>query len=114
MNRVKKNRHYLFLFALLYIGIYILIAIFQALLANFFNFIVPFASSVIALFSAMFVSRIFYRHEGRFPDKPERKKLIIGCLLVWLAITFIVSVLAVAIILLTCLLYTSPSPRDRG
>ena len=101
MNRVKKNRHYLFLFALIYIGIYILIAIFQALLANFFNFVVPFVGSVVALFSAMFVSRIFYRHESRFPDKAERKKLIIGSLLVWLAITFIVSVLAVAIILLT-------------
>ena len=100
MNRVKKNRHYVLLFALLYMGISILISLFQLLLITLFNFLIPFLGSLVALFSAMFVSRIFYKHEGRFPEKDERKKLIFGSLLAWLVVMLILSVLAAAIMLL--------------
>jgi formylglycine-generating enzyme required for sulfatase activity len=100
MNRVKTNRHYWLLFGLLYIGISIFVILFQGLLVHFFNFGVPFLGSLVALFSAMFVSRLFYKREGRFPEKAERKSLIIGSLLVWLAITFVFSVLTVTILFL--------------
>ena len=101
MDRVKKNRHYIFLFALIYVGIYVLISIFQGLLLNFFNFVVPFLGSLVALFAAMFVARIFYKNEGRFPEKEERNKLIFGSLLAWLVVVLLVSLIAAALLLLT-------------
>ena len=101
MDRVKKNRHYVFLFALIYVGIYVLISIVQGLLLNFFNFVVPFLGSLVALFAAMFVARIFYKNEGRFPEKEERNKLIFGSLLAWLVVVLLVSLIAAALLLLT-------------
>ncbi len=100
MNRVKPNGHYLLIFALAYVGIYILNILIQGLLYKFFNFGIPAAGLFVSLLSAVVVTKFFLKREGRYPEHQERNKLILGSLLVWLGLTLLFSVLAIGVLLL--------------
>ena len=100
MNRVKSNGHYLLIFGLAYLGINILVGLFQGLLFKFFGFAIPFLGSPVALFAALVVTRRFLKYEGRYPEKEERNKLIFGSLFVWFGLMLLFALLIAAIILL--------------
>ena len=116
MNRVNSNSHYLLIFLLAFVGIYSLGAPVQWLLREFLGYVIPAPSLFASLISVFVVTRHFRKHEGRGLDREERRQLSTGSFLFWLGLTllFTAILLVVQLVAGDCLLYTSPSPRDRG
>ena len=93
MNRVKSNGHYLLIFALVFVGIYIVLAFGQWLLREFTGYVIPAPSLIASLLSILVVTSYFRKSEDRHPYKEEQRKLGKGSFFVWLGLTLLVAAL---------------------